>query len=103
MHILKPLIPHMILTVMLGVMGYLAITTITVLGGMAILQWSGFAHYQTFSLLIGGIIAAGVYRHCVILYLYCYILCYASVIWLARFACLCNNQLRDSEICLSLW
>ena len=62
MRILKPLIPHMILTIMLGVLGYLAITSITVLGGMAILQWSGFAQYQSFSWLIGGIIAAGVLR-----------------------------------------
>ena len=62
MHILKPLIPHMILTIMLGTLGYLAITAITVLGGMAVLQWSGFADYQTFSILISGIIAAGVLR-----------------------------------------
>ncbi|MGN1387757.1 MAG: ABC transporter ATP-binding protein, partial [Bacillus sp. (in: firmicutes)] len=62
MHILKPLIPHMILTIMLGTLGYLAITAITVLGGMAVLQWSGFAHYQTFSILISGIVAAGVLR-----------------------------------------
>lgn len=60
--LLRPLIPHMILTITLGVLGYLAITSITVLGGMAILQWSGLGEYAPITLLIGGVIAAGVLR-----------------------------------------
>lgn len=60
--LLRPLIPHMVLTITLGVLGYLSITAITVLGGMAILQWSGFGQFTSMSFLIGGVLAAGVLR-----------------------------------------
>ena len=60
--LLKPLIPHMILTIILGSLGYLAISAITLFGGMTILQWSGLAEYGPFSLLIGLVIAGGVLR-----------------------------------------
>lgn len=60
--LLKPLIPHMVLTIMLGSLGYLAISAITLFGGMTILQWSGLAEYGPFSLLIGLVIAGGVLR-----------------------------------------
>lgn len=62
MQLLKPLIPHMLLTIMLGTLGYLAISAITVFGGMTIIQWSGLAHFGPVSFLIGMVIAGGVLR-----------------------------------------
>ena len=46
--IVKPLLPHMILTIILGTLGYLSISAISLLGGMAVLQIGGF---ETFSSL----------------------------------------------------
>lgn len=60
--LLRPLIPHMVLTITLGVLGYLSITAITVLGGMAIIQWSGMGQFTSMSFLVGGVLAAGVLR-----------------------------------------
>lgn len=62
MQVLRPLLPHMILTITLGVLGYLSISAISFFGGMAILQWSGLAEFGPFPVLIGIVIAGGVLR-----------------------------------------
>ncbi|WP_019240876.1 MULTISPECIES: amino acid ABC transporter ATP-binding/permease protein [Bacillus] len=60
--ILKPLVPHMIVTILLGTLGYLAITAISVFGGMAIIQIGGFAEYGSISFLMTIIILSGIFR-----------------------------------------
>ncbi len=60
--ILKPLIPHMILTISLGTMGYLAISAITLAGGMAVLELMGFPMDAALPVLLGIVLAAGVLR-----------------------------------------
>ncbi len=60
--LLKPLIPHMIITIILGTLGYLAISAISLFGGMSILQWSGLTEFGSLTFLMGVVIASGVLR-----------------------------------------
>ena len=62
MKILKPLIPHMMLTVLLGTLGYLAVSSISLVGGMAIVDVMGLKDYGNGKVLLMMIIAAGVLR-----------------------------------------
>ena len=60
--IMKPLLPHMILTIILGTLGYLSISAISVLGGMAVIQIGGFETFSSLTILITMIIGAGLLR-----------------------------------------
>ena len=60
--ILKPLIPHMVLTALLGTLGYLAVSTISLVGGMALVDVMGFKDYGNAKVLLIVILLAGVLR-----------------------------------------
>lgn len=60
--IVKPLLPHMILTIILGTLGYLSISAISLFGGMAVLQIGGFETFSSLAILITMIIVAGLLR-----------------------------------------
>ena len=60
--IIKPLLPHMILTIILGTLGYLSISAISLVGGMAVIQIAGFKTFSSLTILITIIILAGLLR-----------------------------------------
>ena len=62
MKILKPLIPHMLLTILLGTLGYLAVSAISLVGGMALIDVMGLKDYGNGKVLLTIILAAGVLR-----------------------------------------
>lgn len=62
MKILKPLIPHMMLTILLGTLGYLAVSAISLIGGMAFLDVMGLKDFGNGRLLLIMIITAGIMR-----------------------------------------
>lgn len=60
--IVKPLLPHMILTIILGTLGYLAISAISLVGGMAVIQLAGIKTFSSLTMLLIIIILAGLLR-----------------------------------------
>ncbi|WP_050616130.1 amino acid ABC transporter ATP-binding/permease protein [Bacillus testis] len=60
--LLRPLLPHMALTVLLGTLGYLSITGISVVGGMAVIQGAEAGHYGSMRFLLEIIIVSGIAR-----------------------------------------
>lgn len=60
--LVSPLLPQIILTILLGVCGYLSITLISVLGGASVLHLSGVVTYGSLKLLLVSVLLAGILR-----------------------------------------